>query len=151
FIGGKMLVEPWFHISTGQSLMIVGTVIAIAVIVSLVTAKPGKDSHSDSKSSPKTDSPKPMTNPTTNYILQLADAEPRQRLAAATYLFSDGTARIAAWLDHLQKDEEFRSLVVSERHEKPSGDGLPVPKLTVGIAVNPDTFEKIRTANGSPA
>src|SRR6202163_1563168 len=40
FIGGKMLAEPWLHISTGLSLAIVGGVIAVAVIVSVIAAKP---------------------------------------------------------------------------------------------------------------
>src|SRR5258708_838057 len=39
FIGGKMLAEPWVHISTGVSLVIVGSVIAIAVIVSVIAAR----------------------------------------------------------------------------------------------------------------
>src|SRR5258708_20893612 len=50
FIGGKMLVEPWIHISTQVSLSVVGSVIAIAVVASVIaarwsplTAKPAKE------------------------------------------------------------------------------------------------------------
>ena len=38
FIGAKMLAEPWVHISTGLSLAVVGSVIAIAVLISLIAA-----------------------------------------------------------------------------------------------------------------
>jgi TerC family integral membrane protein len=40
FIGAKMLAEPWMHISTGRSLAIVAAVIGLAVLVSIVRAKP---------------------------------------------------------------------------------------------------------------
>ena len=40
FIGVKMLAEPWVHVSTGRSLAIGGAVIAVAVLVSIVRAKP---------------------------------------------------------------------------------------------------------------
>ncbi|HEV2521140.1 MAG TPA: TerC family protein [Candidatus Acidoferrales bacterium] len=40
FIGGKMLAEPWVHLSTGRSLAIVGAVIALAVVVSIIRGKP---------------------------------------------------------------------------------------------------------------
>jgi tellurite resistance protein TerC len=36
FIGAKMIAERWFHIPTGSSLVIVGSVIAVAILVSLI-------------------------------------------------------------------------------------------------------------------
>src|SRR6267154_3259609 len=39
FIGGKMLVEPWIHISTQVSLSVVGGVIAVAVVASVIAAR----------------------------------------------------------------------------------------------------------------
>jgi tellurite resistance protein TerC len=41
FIGGKMIVEPWLHISVGVSLGVVMGTLAMAVIASLLV-KPGK-------------------------------------------------------------------------------------------------------------
>lgn len=35
FIGGKMLMAPWFHMPVQWSLAIVGSVIAISVVLSL--------------------------------------------------------------------------------------------------------------------
>jgi len=40
FIGGKMLAEPWVHISTGLSLAIVGAIIGLAVIISIARVAP---------------------------------------------------------------------------------------------------------------
>jgi len=42
FIGGKMLVMPWFHTPVQWSLAIVGSVIAISVLLSLKLSKPGR-------------------------------------------------------------------------------------------------------------
>ncbi len=40
FIGAKMLANPWVHISTGLSLAIVGGIIALAILISVLRAKP---------------------------------------------------------------------------------------------------------------
>jgi tellurite resistance protein TerC len=39
FVGGKMIAEPWFHISVGMSLLVVLGMLAVAVIVSLLVGK----------------------------------------------------------------------------------------------------------------
>ncbi|HEV8540977.1 MAG TPA: TerC family protein [Verrucomicrobiae bacterium] len=39
FIGAKMLIAPWHHISTSLSLLIVGTIIITSILMSLVAAK----------------------------------------------------------------------------------------------------------------
>ena len=41
FIGAKMLADPWVNISTGFSLSIVGAIIALAILISVIRAKPG--------------------------------------------------------------------------------------------------------------
>ncbi len=84
------------------------------------------------------------------YIHLLADGEPRQRMQAAQYLFTDGKLRILDWLSSLEKDGDFRALLVHEQFEEQQGDGIPSPRLTVGVAVLQETFIKIRAANGSP-
>jgi TerC family integral membrane protein len=161
FIGAKMLGEPWVHISTGLSLGIVGGVIAVAMTVSIVAAKKGarqpKDIQREERLSIK---PSPLSNkvapPATEPssgsrdIELLTNANARRRIQAAQSLFFEGTGRIGTWIKNLQNDDEFRHLLVQERFERPNGDGLPSPKLTVGIAVSPKTFENIRAANGSP-
>ena len=88
---------------------------------------------------------------TSKYIHLLADSEPRQRLQAAQYLFNDGSARILDWLNSLKRDEEFRTLLVPETTERPQGDSTGSARLTVGVAVLRENFDKIRAANGSPS
>src|SRR5882672_7727440 len=39
FIGAKMLADPWVHISTGQSLAIVGGIIALSILISVIRSK----------------------------------------------------------------------------------------------------------------
>jgi tellurite resistance protein TerC len=43
FIGGKMLVMPWFHMPIQWSLTIVGSIIAVSVVASLALSKPRAD------------------------------------------------------------------------------------------------------------
>ncbi len=40
FIGVKMLIEPWFEISTGTSLLVIGSVLTTAVLMSVVISQP---------------------------------------------------------------------------------------------------------------
>jgi tellurite resistance protein TerC len=146
FIGGKMLAEPWIHISTVVSLTIVGSVIAIAVIISVIAARMNAHTYDSGITRPTASG----IRPDLKFIERLSHSEARDRIQAAEYLFSYGTSRISLWLDDLEKDEEFRNLVVRKKIERPSGDSFPWTRLTVGIAVLPENFEKIRTANGSP-
>src|ERR1017187_7862850 len=147
FIGGKMLAEPWIHIPTQISLAVVGGIIGLAIIISVMAVRTG-----DGSGKRLADSEQPGVAPltATKHLSDLAASEPRRRIQAAQYLFWDGTRRILGWLNNIKKDEEFRNLLVQERFERTYGDGLPEPKLTVGIAVLPETFEKIRAVNGSP-
>ena len=74
-------------------------------------------------------------------ISKLADADAAVRAGAAAEIFQQGVelARAAAirWL----ADAEFAECIVR------GSDG---PEITVGVAVEPTTFERIRAANGSP-
>jgi tellurite resistance protein TerC len=150
FIGAKMLADPWVHISTGQSLAVVGGVIALSILISVFRARPKAKGIEPSKESIKPPASS-QSAAAMQSIAELSDDDGRKRLQAAVRLFSDGTGRIADLVEQFQKDAEFGKLIVQERIERPSSGGLPHPRLTVGIAVNPGTFEKIRASNGSPA
>jgi len=147
FIGGKMLVEPWIHISTQISLITVGGVIAVAVIASVIAARwsPLPDKL---PSGELPDGTVPLPIPET--IRRLADPDAKLRAQAAHDLFNNGTRRTLNWFNDWRKDEEFRALVVQEQLVFPRGRKIFSPKLTIGIAVSPETFEKIRAASGSP-
>ena len=153
FIGAKMLAEPWVHLSTELSLAVVGSVIAIAILISLIRARKGYpmagpiplDKPGRSRLELGTVSP-----PTPEHIHRLADPDPDLRAQVAWDLFRHGAGRTLHWFDQWQEDEEFRVLLVRDQFVRRHGGKVYFPRLTVGIAVLPETFEKIRAANGSP-
>jgi tellurite resistance protein TerC len=147
FIGAKMLAEPWVHISTGISLAIVGGVIAVAVVVSIIAARWSSRNSKGPRGELQT---RTIPLPTPEYIHRLADQDPKQRTQVAHDLFSSGEGRTLNWLSEWRKDEEFRRLVIMEYSVLPTGREISSPRLTIGIAVLPETFDRIRAANGSP-
>ena len=144
FIGAKMLANPWVHISTGLSLAIVGGIIALAILISVLRAKP--QAHMVKLPQKKSWIIPPSESASTA-IQGLADKDPEKRLQAANWLYIDGAERFLGWFAKLPKDEEFQNLIVKDPFAKPS----QMPKITVGIAVRPETFYDIRTSSGSPA
>jgi tellurite resistance protein TerC len=147
FIGAKMLAEPWVHVSTGLSLAIVGGVIAIATTISILAAKMGARKRKTLHYQGRLRSNPP---PTPEHIRRLADPDPRQRAQIAESLFSSGKARMLNWFPQWMEDPDFRALVVQDQFAQPYGEKGSMARITIGIAVSPDTFEKIRAANGSP-
>ena len=74
-----------------------------------------------------------------DYIFKLAGANAKEREKAAYALFRLGCASAEPVLKQWFADPEFRALV-------PGGGAL----LTVGLAVQPATFEAIRARFGQP-
>jgi tellurite resistance protein TerC len=146
FIGGKMLVAPWVHISTGLSLAMVGGIIALAILISVLRAKP----KAEAMETPEKRGRLRAFTITPESIARLADKDPKQRGQVAQDLFVAGVIRIQAQLQVCEKDDELQKLVVREKVLGSATGKLPPPRRTVGIAVLPETFEKIRAANGSP-
>jgi tellurite resistance protein TerC len=147
FIGAKMLAEPWIHISTGISLGIVGSIIAISIAISIIAVeiRKRKKGRLQRRGQLKTVPP-----PTPEDIQRLADPDPETRAEIAQRLFRFGATRTLSWFHDWCKEEDFRGLVVQEQFVRPDGQNVSIPRLTIGIAVLPETFGKIRTANGSP-
>lgn len=146
FIGAKMLAEPWVHISTGLSLAIVGGVIAFAILISVIRAKPKVDAMDSQKGRYRLRG----CSITPEYIGRLADEDPEQRGQVAQDLFASGVLNVQHLVQECEKDDELRALIVRERAIGSATGKLPPPRRTVGIAVLPETFAKIRAANGSP-
>jgi hypothetical protein len=71
------------------------------------------------------------------WIEHLADPAPAQRAAAAERLQREGASLCSSATSEWMNDPEFRALVRSGG-------------CVVGIAVQPETFEAIRVAHGSP-
>jgi hypothetical protein len=71
------------------------------------------------------------------WIGRLADPDPAQRNAAAALLYREGASLCSSATSEWMKDSRFRALARSA-------------ECVVGIAVQPQTFEAIRMAYGSP-
>jgi tellurite resistance protein TerC len=147
FIGAKMLANPWVHISTGLSLAIVGGIIALSIIISVLRAKYQAKAM---KLPEKKVQVRTIPAPTPEFIHRLADSDPEQRLQVAQDLFSYGRGRTLDWLDEWSKEKDFEALIVRDHFMGPGAGAISQPKLTIGIAVLPEVFERIRTAHGSP-
>jgi hypothetical protein len=97
------------------------------------------------------------------YFAQLTDADAQVRLCAARDIFDWGTRLCDPVLEKWMTDVELAGLLVRVEGEMTGaaaapglGDSAPRTPArscaaTVGIAVQPETFEKIRKANGAPA
>jgi tellurite resistance protein TerC len=146
FIGAKMLANPWVHISTGLSLSIVGGIIVVAILISVLRAKP---SSKGAESTAAEQGVVRAFSVTPESIARLASSDAAERAQIASDLFAAGTARAAGALKVWESDGELQLLFVRESVASlPVGQITP-PRLTVGIAVQPETFERIRAANGS--
>jgi len=147
FIGAKMLTNAWVHISTGLSLAIVGSIIALSILISVIRAK-----LLEKTAQPEITRRDRIVEVAVipEYIARLADTDPEERALIAFELFRTGLARALESLKTWEQVDEWQKLIVREKF----GSGTPpVPfgaRLTVGIAVLPETFDKIRAANGSP-
>jgi hypothetical protein len=149
FIGAKMLAEPWVHISTGLSLAIVGGIIALSILISVIRARFQAKVENPPQNEFQVAVPH-FPPPTPEYIHRLGDSDQAQRRQVARDLYSAGTARTMTWLDEWRKDGDLRALIILDHGVRPDGVKFSWTKLTIGIAVQPETFEKIRQANGSP-
>jgi tellurite resistance protein TerC len=149
FIGAKMLANPWLHISTGLSLAMVGGMIGLAILVSVIRAKPQDDTMTPPQKIARVTT-RSIPAPTPEYVHRLGDTDEAQRVQVARDLYSQGSTRTLNWLTDWGKDQDFRALIVQDQFMRPNGEKTSQVKLTVGIAVVPEMFEKIRVANGSP-
>jgi tellurite resistance protein TerC len=145
FIGAKMLAAPWVHISTGQSLAIVGGIIAVAILISVLATRLRERPVKVVKIVTRTRSVPIAVTP--ELIGRLADADPAQRAWAGSTLFHAGLARAADSLQAWEQNEELRALMVRDKGEETR---LTSVRFTTGVAVSPETFDRIRSAGGSP-
>lgn len=81
------------------------------------------------------------------WIRRLADPDRGTRKSAAFHLYRAGSPLTASAVREWLEDAEFCELVRPFFRE---GQGEPSLIYTVGIACQPEQFEKIRAANGSP-
>ncbi len=84
------------------------------------------------------------------WIAQLADSDPRKRLDSAMHLYVEGGNLCTPLLKRWIADPEFRSLVLPRSLSSPGASQSSQASTVVGIAVQPETFQKISEANNSP-
>ncbi|HXN99197.1 MAG TPA: hypothetical protein VN881_08995 [Candidatus Acidoferrales bacterium] len=86
----------------------------------------------------------------TRWIPQLADRDSQNRAEAAMRLYLAGSDLCTPLLKQWLADLDFRALILP--HEaKQDGSDLGPASIVVGVAVQPETFEKIRAANYFPS
>ena len=80
-----------------------------------------------------------MSSPLASAIGSLSSAEPSVRLAAAEEIYRLGRAAAGCAISAWWAERELSALLLG-----------PAPTITVGLAVQRDTFGRIRIANGTP-
>src|ERR1700731_4207124 len=80
-----------------------------------------------------------MSSPLAQSISDLSSADAAKRLAAADEIYRLGRAAAGSAISAWWAESELSVLLLG-----------PNPAITVGLAVQRDTFGRIRTANGSP-
>jgi tellurite resistance protein TerC len=147
FIGAKMLADPWVHISTGLSLAIVGGIIGLSIVISVIRAKlPRKPVQVKTVARGRI----VAIDVTPEFIAHLGDNDPAERAWTGSRLFSAGLARVHDCLQVWEQDNELRELMAGANATSSTSMVPSAARLTVGIAVLPGTFDKIRAAHGSP-
>jgi len=86
----------------------------------------------------------------TVWITQLAHRDPMKRAAAAEALRASAFERCFSKCNEWIRDQDFLKLTSKIQAAAPGMKNRPPVSLVVGIAVRPETFERIRAANGSP-
>ena len=131
FIGAKMLAEPWLEIPILPSLGIVIGVLVFAVLASLAATLrerrlPAKvHIHGPG-----------LATEIAGLVKELGSEDPAEQEAAATALYEIGHALGEAAIEDWWRDHDLRGLVGRDS--------------TVGIAVQPESFERVRASLGAP-
>jgi hypothetical protein len=80
-----------------------------------------------------------MSSPLAPFIVDLSSADASKRLAAAAEIYRLGRATAGSAIAEWWAQSELSALLLA-----------PNPAITVGLAVQRDTFGRIRIANGTP-
>ncbi len=80
-----------------------------------------------------------MSSPLEQFIADLASADASRRLAAASEIYGLGRATGGSAISEWWTENELSALLLG-----------PKPEITVGLAVQRDTFGRIRIASGTP-
>jgi hypothetical protein len=84
------------------------------------------------------------------WIQDLAGSDERQKAESGMRLYLAGVSLCTPLLSQWVSNPEFRELTLPGSLNDKTHAGLQPPAIVVGIAVQPETFQKIRAANHSP-
>lgn len=148
-VGAKMLAERWIELPTGLTLGGVALILSVAVVASVVAARNERKREVASATPPEEISE-------AECIANLSAADPARRFAAARGLYELGRERALSTINRWKSEPDFSCYL--SRAQKPASQttvqsvapAKPYPaSATVGIAVRPESFERIRAAAGS--
>ena len=149
-VGAKMLAERWVELPTGITLGGVALILSVAVLASVVAARNERRGKLASASPPEEISE-------AGCIANLASADPARRFAAARGLYDLGRERALSTIAKWRSEPDFSCFLSRVQRPAPVttvqsvAPAKPFPaNATVGIAVTPANFERIRAAAGSP-
>ncbi|MGH9592028.1 MAG: TerC family protein, partial [Bryobacteraceae bacterium] len=152
FVGVKMLAARWMDIPTGLTLGVVALILTVAVAASIVAARAEakKGKHRDSER----DAHAGAERTAVQLIEMLAAEDAGERSRGAAELYERGTETSRGTLKKWMAEPAFDALVArdAERREAAERAGAPegAARATVGVAVSPEAFARIRIANESP-
>jgi len=84
------------------------------------------------------------------WIQDLAGSDERVKIESAMRLYLAGVSLCTPLLSRWVSDQEFRELTLPAKMASEAHARFQPSAIVVGIAVQPETFQKIRTANNSP-
>jgi hypothetical protein len=84
------------------------------------------------------------------WIHDLAGSEERVKIESAMRLYLAGVSLCTPLLSRWVSDPEFRELTLPGKLDEETHGHLQPSAIVVGVAVRPETFQKIRAANNSP-
>ena len=149
-VGGKMLAARWVEVPTAVTLGGVALILTAAVMASVLES--GREDRKAVRKNGPTRAPSEA-----ELIAALAspDRDGQARFQAACRLYEIGKQRALPKLDRWRTEPEFACLLSGGQKPLPvvymelDEDPQPYPAVaTVGIAVRPETFERIRAAAG---
>ncbi len=149
FVGAKMLAAPRKKINTALALGIVASVLGIAIFASVVTSWIKKRERVTRLKNREMYRQPQVETSQRDLIAELAIPNETRIRTAAESLFGLGITQSRGAIEEWGRDAEFQGILVRD-YSRTGGATNGALRGTVGVAVMPETFSRIRGANGMP-
>jgi tellurite resistance protein TerC len=149
FVGAKMLAATWVKVNTALALGIVASVIAISILASVLASWNERRKGATPQVRGTMQNLEINVRSQKDMIADLASADPAVRQRAGGMLFEIGRLQSGELVEQWERDANLAKVFVRDSGvaDKSAGGLL---RATVGIAVTPEKFTRIRAANGMP-